>query len=587
VHVVTRPRTDLVRLRYNGYRVAGVTDVRTGEQMRFAQSGGYLSILDVTNWDTYDTVFKVETAGQQFLYPQSTLKASASTLVDGDFTKYWDNGGQLPVSVTLDLGKRRPAAYLAVNQREWSPTYARETFGRPEDSARIKDYRVSVSTDGVHWGQPVRTGALPSARGVQFIDLGPQDARYIKLEVLNTWGGPQASRFYRQLQIDEIKVGYGYPVAVGAGLPLEAESWHNDRDGRARLDLCPACSGALQVVGLGGGSRNAVTYKDVTVAEAGEYRLQVDHTAAAATSLAVSVNGAAPVTVPVAAGSAGVPTTTAIPVALNAGANTVKLYSDAPGGPGVDRLAVGPMPPASYVPKTTMTVDPSGLQWVPPGQQSISVTSTLRLDADDAIDQVTLAPVLPAGWTVDGAPATAASMRLGQTLTGTWTVTSPPGQDVGSVRIPITASFQTLGRPKQVTRDLQVRLRPADRVFMREAEDSRNDLGSAGITGCSPCSGGQKVRNIGGSPDAAVLFPDVTVPAAGEYTLYIDYTVNGDRSFFISVNGGTPVEAAVSGIGNATPQTTSVRVTLQAGANTIKVSNDTVSAPDLDRLSLG
>jgi Alpha-L-fucosidase/Carbohydrate binding module (family 35)/NPCBM-associated, NEW3 domain of alpha-galactosidase len=587
VHVVTRPRTDLVRLRDNGYQVTRVTDLRTGERMRFTQSGGYLSILDITNWDTYDTVFKVETAGQQFLYPQSMLKASASTLVDGDFTKYWDNGGQLPVSVTLDLGKRRPAAYLAVNQREWSPTYARETFGRPEDSARIKDYRVSVSNDGVHWGQPVRTGALPSARGVQFIDLGQQHARYVKLEVLNTWGGPQAPAFYRQLKIDEVKVGYAYPMSFSAALPLEAESWHNDRDGKARLDVCQACSGALQVVGLGGGSRNALTYRDVTVAEAGQYRLQIDHTAAAATSLAVSVNGAAPITVPVPAGRADVPGTTAIPVSLNAGANTVKLYSDAGQGPGVDRLAVGPMPPTSYVPKTTMTVDPSGLQWVPPGQQSIKVTSTLRLDADDALDQVTLAPVLPAGWSVEGAPATAASMRLGQTLTGSWTVTSPPGQDVGSVRIPITASFQTLGRPKQVTRNLDVRLRPADRVFMREAEDSRNGLGSAGITSCSPCSGGQKVRNIGGSPEAAVTFGDVTVPAPGEYTLYIDYTVNGDRSFFISVNGGTPVEAAVSGIGNSTPETTSVRVTLQAGPNTIKVYNDAASAPDLDRLSLG
>ena len=95
------------------------------------------------------------------------------------------------------------------------------------------------------------------------------------------------------------------------------------------------------------------------------------------------------------------------------------------------------------------------------------------------------------------------------------------------------------------------------------------------------------MRNIGGSPDAAVTFGDVTVPAPGEYTLFIDYTVNGDRSFFISVNGGAPVAAAVSGIGNTTPQTTSVRVTLQAGPNTIKVYNDAVSAPDLDRLSLG
>jgi hypothetical protein len=84
-----------------------------------------------------------------------------------------------------------------------------------------------------------------------------------------------------------------------------------------------------------------------------------------------------------------------------------------------------------------------------------------------------------------------------------------------------------------------------------------------------------------------VLFPNVTVDKAGEYPLYIDYTVNGNRSYFVSVNGGAPVEAAVSGLGNVTPQATSVKVTLQAGTNTVKVYNDQASAPDLDRLSLG
>jgi len=423
---------------------------------------------------------------------------------------------------------------------------------------------------------------------VQFIDLGVQHARYLKLEVLNTWGGPQAPVFFRELKIDEIKVAHGYPTALWPPTPLEAESWRNDRDGRARLDVCAACSGLLQAAGLGGGPRNAVTYRDVTVAEAGDYRLQVDHTAGAATSLSVSVNGAPAVDVPVAADNPDVPTPTAIAVPLRAGANTVTLFSKAARGPAVDRIAVGPLPPASYVPKTTLTVDPGGVQWVGPGQQSIKVSATLRLDVDDAIDQVRLAPVVPAGWTATGGAVTAPSMRLGQTLAGSWTVTSPPGQDVGSVRIPITASFQSLGRPNQVTKDLRVHLRPADRVFMREAEDSRNLLGSTGITNCAPCSGGQKVRNIGGSPDANVLFENVTVDRAGEYTLFIDYTVNGNRSFFVTVNGGgAPIEAAVSGIGNNTPATTSVRVTLKSGANTIRIHNDTESAPDLDRLSLG
>ncbi|MER6946696.1 alpha-L-fucosidase [Nonomuraea sp. NPDC000554] len=594
VHVVTRPRTDLVRLRDNGYHVTKVTDLRTGERMRFSQSGGSLTILGITKWDAYDTVFKVETSGRQHFYDQSTLKATASSsraghpasaLVDGGFQDYWDADAKLPVSLTLDLGKPRKAAYLAVNQREWSPTYARETFGRPEDSARIKDYRVYVSDDGKRWGKPVRTGAMRSARGVQFVDLGEQRARYVKLEVLNTWAGPQAPHFYQELQIDEIGVASGYPVSLGTAMPLEAE--RQSRSGSARLDLCAACSGLARVTGLGGGARNAVTYREVTVAEAGTYRLELDHTAATATSLAVSVNGATPVEVPITGDNPDVPAATAVAVPLLAGANTITLSSTAERGPGLDRIAVAPLPPASDVPKTTMTVDPSGLQWVGPGQQSLKVSAKLRLDVDDALDQVNLAPVAPAGWTVEGPAVTAATLRLGQTLEGSWTLTSPPGRDAGPADIPITASFQVLGRPNQVTRQFRVRTRPADRVFVREAEDSRNRLGSSGITNCSPCSGGQKVRNLGGSPDASVLFENVTVDTAREYTLFVDFTVNGDRSFFVTVNDGTPVEVKVSGVGNNTPYTMSVPVTLRAGANTIKIHNDTAAAPDLDRLSLG
>lgn len=596
VHVVTRPGTDLVRLRDNGYRATKVTDVRTGKVMAFSQSGGYLTILGIADWDPYDTVFKVETDGrQQSYYLQNSLRATASSaatghpaadVVDGSHENYWDSDGKLPASVTIDLGSRRRATSLAVNQREWSPTHARSTFGRPEDSARIKDYSVSTSDDGRHW-RTVRTGALPSARGVQFIDIGERTARYLKLDVRNTWAGPQAPDFFGRLRIDEIKVAHGAPVSGSAQVPLEAESRSNDRDGGVRASACGACSGSSRLVGFGGGARNSVTFRDVTAAEAGNYRLQFDHTAGSATSLSVRVNGAAAIDVAVPAGNPDVPGSTAVSVPLVAGANTVEVFSRAARGPGLDRIAVGPLPPTSYVPKTTMTVDPHGLQWVGAGQQSIKVTAKLRLDADDKLDGVRLAPKVPAGWSVEGDPATASSMRLGETLTSSWTLTSPPGADVASTTVPVTAAFLTLGTPHEVTQSVGVRPRPVDRLFMREAEDSRNTLGTAGLTGCSPCSGGEKVRNIGGSAAADVRFPDVTVDRAGTYTLFIDYTVNGDRSFLVSVNGGAPVEAAVSGIGNSTPATTTVPVTLAAGANTIRIYNDEESAPDLDRLSLG
>ncbi|AUH39989.1 alpha-L-fucosidase [Streptomyces sp. CMB-StM0423] len=595
VHVLTRPRTDSVRLRDNGYRATAVTDLRTGEEMRFSQSGGYLSILDIRDWDPYDTVFKVTTDGGQPSYDAAGVTATASSaraghpaadLTDGDYETYWDSDGRLPASVTLDLGARKPATALAVNQREWSPTHARTTFGRPEDSARIRDYRVYVSDDGKHFRQ-VRAGAMRSARGVQVVDIGDQQARYLKLEVRSLWGGPQAPEFFGQLRVDEIQVAHGRPAATRAALPLEAEARDNRLQGGARPTGCDACSGSRHVAGLGGGERSSVTYRDVRAPADGDYRLQLDHTARGDSSLSVSVNGAAPVGVSVAGSNAEVPESTAVSVPLKAGANTVKVFSSDSRGPGLDRISVGPLPPASYRPKTTLTVRPHGLQWAGPGRRSTTVTAQLRLDDDEQLTDVRLAPRLPAGWAAEGGPATASSLRLGQTLEASWTVTSPPGQDIGSADIPVAADFEVLGRGKSVSDEVSLRTLPGDRAWMREAEDSANDLGTTGITGCGPCSGDEKIRNIGGGAEASVVFPDVRVDEGGERTLYIDYTVNGTRTFQVSVNGGPPAEATVTDIGNNTPRTTSLPITLQPGTNTIRIGNATDSAPDLDRLSLG
>ncbi|WP_128381863.1 alpha-L-fucosidase [Streptomyces cavernae] len=217
VHVTTKPTTgDSVRIRDNGHRVERVTDLRTGKRLRFDQRDGTLTIKGITDWDPYDTVFKIRTAPQRVgVYPTGTVKASEPSLTDGDFTTYSDNKGVLPVSYTLDLGKRRTADHLGINQREWSPTYNRETFGRLEDSARIKDYTVSVSDNGNTWRE-VKAGVLESARGTRFIDLGDGlRARFIRLDVKTTWAAATVPNYYQKLRIDEIQTGFGHPRGQG------------------------------------------------------------------------------------------------------------------------------------------------------------------------------------------------------------------------------------------------------------------------------------------------------------------------------------------------------------------------------------
>jgi hypothetical protein len=585
VHVTTKPRfEDMVRVRDNGYKVTAVSDVRTGEPLRFNQSGGYLTILGVERWDTYDTVFEVTTDGRQGRYPQHSVKASASAsaagfpasnLTDGSFLNYWDAGRTVPVTIDLDLGARKPSSYLAINQREWSPTYNRETFGRAEDSSRIKDYRVYVSDDGRRWGQPVKTATMPSARGVQFIDIGPQRSRYIRLEVLNTWGTPKVPEYYNKLAIDELSAGHGYPYSAENPLPGEAEN--GAPTGAAKVVRCDACSGARQVR-LGGG---AVTLGGVQAAEAGDHRLAIHYTAAGAGSLSVSVNGAPAVDVPVSGQSADVPARTAISVPLKAGANSISFTGS--GAVGLDRIAVTSLPPASYVPRTKISLEPLTAPVDPGG--TFTLSAELRLEDIDPVDDVTLAPQLPAGWTAEPGPATARRLESGQTLTGSWTVTVPADAEPGMRKLPVRASLHAFGRPQQAGGTMQVDVIPPGLVSEIEAEASSNAFsGQAAPTGCFHCSGGRKVRFIGSLPDNHLTINGITVGTAGQYDLYMDYTVSGTRTFHVSVNGGPATAVPLSGTSSNDPVTAKLPVTLAAGANSIRFFNDDAGAPDLDRI---
>jgi alpha-L-fucosidase len=352
VHVLTRPATaGAVVLRDNGYRVARVRDLRTGRPMPFRQADGTLTIDGVTSWDTYDTVFKVETAGQVGDYPQGTATATATAsadgfpaanLVDGDYLTYWDSKATLPVAVTLDLGHPRRVGYLAVNQREWSPTYNRSSFGRPEDSARIKDYTVEVSTDGNTWSA-ARTGVMPSARGVQFADLtAAEEARYVRLTVTSTWSTPDAPRYYQQLRIDELRVGDGHATATSPGQTRSYEAEHGWLGGTARVAACPGCAGGRKVQGVGGGQGDQVTIP-VWSWTGCERLLTVVGAAAGTGTAAVSVNGRPVGAVSVTGWSTSAPLVgRTVPVRLRPGVNLIRLGNDTGTAPDLDRIVLGP-----------------------------------------------------------------------------------------------------------------------------------------------------------------------------------------------------------------------------------------------------
>src|SRR5262249_57075803 len=78
-----------------------------------------------------------------------------------------------------------------------------------------------------------------------------------------------------------------------------------------------------------------------------------------------------------------------------------------------------------------------------------------------------------------------------------------------------------------------------------EAEASTNIFnGRTKPVLCNTCSGGARLRNIGFSPFNYVVVNDVTVAAGGNHLVTIYYLLDGNRSFFVSVNGGPGDEGA-------------------------------------------
>ncbi|MFI1761272.1 glycosyl hydrolase family 28 protein [Streptomyces sp. NPDC020800] len=221
IHVLTPPGTGTLRIRDNGYRIASVTNLRTGRAVSWSQSGGVLTLSGLGDWDPYDTVFKVTTAGRQGILTGVGVTASTSAVGhtgaaagDGDHLTYWDSDRTLPVSLTFDLGSAKKVQYIGLNQREDSVAYARSGT---EQSARIKDYKVFLSDDGSTWGSAVRTGRLPSHRGIQGIDLSAATARYVRIEIDSTWAAASDTARYKRLRIDEAWIGTSYATPANGG----------------------------------------------------------------------------------------------------------------------------------------------------------------------------------------------------------------------------------------------------------------------------------------------------------------------------------------------------------------------------------
>jgi hypothetical protein len=123
-----------------------------------------------------------------------------------------------------------------------------------------------------------------------------------------------------------------------------------------------------------------------------------------------------------------------------------------------------------------------------------------------------------------------------------------------------------------------------------QADASQNTLANgAKVVGCSECSNGDRVGYIGlNAGEAGTLqFNNVTKNVAGMYQLTIYYIIAGSDklTIYISTNGGSAVALNVPDMPNGdTVGTASISISLNAGNNTIKFSNPSNPAPDMDRI---
>jgi alpha-L-fucosidase len=342
IHVIDPPSSGgTLVVRDNGYAVSRVTNLRTGATVAFSQSGGNLTLTGLSNWDPYDTVFKVETTGRTGIYPASSVSVSASSsasghaasaAADGSYLTYWDNDNKTPVSLTYDLGSAKPVQYLGINQRE-------DSVVSGGTSNRIKNYSVSFSGNGTTWGSPVKTGSLPNARGVAIIDLPATATRYVRLDVSNTQGGSR-------LRVDESWIGSAYASSGGTGTEpppggrYEAES---ATIGNGTVDSDHAGFSGTGFVNF---ANAAGSYVEWTVpdATAGPATLSFRYANGTTTPrpMSLSVNGRSPSTVNFpGTGTWEAWTNATATVTLAAGSNTIRVTStSADGGPNLDWIGV-------------------------------------------------------------------------------------------------------------------------------------------------------------------------------------------------------------------------------------------------------
>ncbi|MGO9518005.1 MAG: hypothetical protein ACLPND_13245, partial [Candidatus Korobacteraceae bacterium] len=124
-----------------------------------------------------------------------------------------------------------------------------------------------------------------------------------------------------------------------------------------------------------------------------------------------------------------------------------------------------------------------------------------------------------------------------------------------------------------------------------EAESPENTLsGTARVRLDDPagkCSGGKFVCFIGSKPENTLQFNKVHAEKDGNYIVTIAYMSGSDRTMFVTVNGGEPINVSFPSTGGWDGRdldTKEVHVRLKQGRNTILLGNPNDWGVNVDRI---
>ncbi len=377
---------------------------------------------------------------------------NAPMYLGGDLTKIDDTGKQLATNDEV----------LAVNQS-----------GIPAKQVLGGDLPVWVTDlgNGTYYVALFNMNATASAVTLPWNILGFSDAPQVR----DLWNHIDLGPFPHGFST--VLMGHGSRLlkvtARGHARPSPSASYEAESatlNGTAVIASCVHCSGGAKVGGLSLGANNTVTFNNVQVPKDGVYLMQVDSMTEGLRSFLYSVNGGPFQTLNSGGGSFFLPSSTTVPVRLQAGVNSIQFGNPTSYAPDLDRIVIS-------------------------GNGNAPLPSASTYEAEVA------------------------------TLSGT--------------------------------------VKPVYNNYF-------SGLAEAGY--------------IGGAANDNVTFSNVNVPTAGTYQLEIDYATSGPRSYFVTINGGTPIELDLNGSSFNDPVPIVLPVQLNAGTNTIQIGNPTGYAPGLDRI---